>query len=148
MKTNKTIFTILLLFVIFSLNAQHLNKEQKAKLIEEQKDKIEIFTQEEKNNLDRWFTEEVDKMNLSKTKYDDYYNIIFSYTFKMSRLDDKDLDYTKEMIDRDFEILLKKQDKKIKAILTDKEYKIHSEFYTKLIKNAKKRIKKLNTEHK
>jgi hypothetical protein len=144
----KTIFTISIVFAFFSLNAQYLSKAQKEELIEKQKDYVEIFTDDEQNNFDRWFTEEVNKMNLSKIKYDEYYRIIFSYSFKMNRLNDKDIDYTKEMINRDFEILLKTQDGKIKALLSVEEYKMHQKFYGKLIKSVKKRLEKVNAEHK
>ncbi len=132
-----TIISFSLFFIaITEVAAQTLTAKQQ----EYEKNKVQIFTVNERDNLLNWFTERAKSMNLSETKEDKYTGVLIFYFVKMSRLDDKDLGNSKEEIAQKMDILLKKQDVEIKAILSEDEYKIHQKNYNKFIKSIKKRI--------
>ncbi len=111
-----------------------------AKQQEYEKNKVQIFTVNERNNLLNWFTEKAKSMSLSEAKEDEYTGVLIFYYVKMSRLDDKDLGNSKEEIVQKMDMLLKKQDIEIKAILSEDEYKIHQKNYNEFIYSIKKRI--------
>ncbi len=112
MKLNKTI----LLFIGFSfisllnINAQELTQKQ----LEYEKNKVQIFTVNERDNLLNWFSDRAKLMNLTEAKEDEYINILIFYFVKMGRLDDKDKGNSKEEIIQKLDVLIKKQDAEIK----------------------------------
>ena len=138
MKLNKTI----LLFIGFSfisllnINAQELTQKQ----LEYEKNKVQIFTVNERDNLLNWFSDRAKLMNLTEAKEDEYINILIFYFVKMGRLDDKDKGNSKEEIIQKLDVLIKKQDAEIKEILTEEEYKMHLKNYGEFMQNIKKRI--------
>ena len=135
---------IFFLITIVSANAQTLTPEQQ----EYENNKVQIFTVNERNNLLNWFTDRAELMNLSESKEDEYTNILLFYFVKMARLDDKDQGNSKEEILQKLDILQKKQDVKIKAILSDEQYKIHQTNYGELIKSIKVRIEETDFTNK
>ncbi|MEJ2585827.1 MAG: hypothetical protein P8Z38_12620 [Robiginitalea sp.] len=52
--------------------------------------KVQIFTHEERDNLQLWFNQELKRMGLSEEKESQYNSILVYYIAKISRLDDKD----------------------------------------------------------
>ena len=99
---NFRIGSLLLLFIAISpLQAQEMSKEER---------KVEIFTHEEKANLQNWFQEEVQRMELSQEQEADYSSVIVYYVAKIARLDDKDQDYSKEVFKAKLNEYLAKQD--------------------------------------
>lgn len=126
---------IILLFSI-SINAQELTAKQK----EYEKNKVEIFTVKERDNLQYWIQQEFAKMNLSEEKEDEYINILISFRAKMGRLVDKDKDYSKEEILQEIDKLISRQNKAVKNILSKEEYDMHLETYDKLLLSIKNRI--------
>lgn len=135
---------IFFLIAIASSNAQTLTPEQQ----EYENNKVQIFTVNERNNLLNWFTDRAELMNLSESKEDEYTNILLFYFVKMARLDDKDQGNSKEEILQKLDILQKKQDVKIKAILSDEQYKIHQTNYGQLFKSIKVRIEETDFTNK
>ncbi len=129
------ITSIILLFSI-SINAQELTAKQK----EYEKNKVEIFTVKERDNLQYWIQQEFAKMNLSEEKEDEYINILISFKAKMGRLVDKDKDYSKEEILQEIDELIIRQNKAIKKILSEEEFEMHLETYDKLLLSIKNRI--------
>jgi len=121
---------------ILAVNAQNLTPAQK----EYEKNKVQIFTVNERDNLLNWFTDRSKLMGLSEDKEDEYSGILIFYFVKMGRLDDKDQGNSKEEILQKMDILLKKQDVEIKALLPEDEYDIHQKNYDEFIKIIKKRI--------
>ena len=121
---------------ILAVNAQNLTPAQK----EYEKNKVQIFTVNERDNLLNWFTDRSKLMGLSEDKEDEYSGILIFYFVKMGRLDDKDQGNSKEEILQKMDILLKKQDVEIKALLPEDEYDIHQNNYDEFIKIIKKRI--------
>lgn len=79
-------------------------------------------------------------MDLSEDREDDYSSILIFYFVKIGRLDDKDMGNSKEEILQKMDILLKRQDIEIKALLSEDEYDIHQKNYIEFIKTIKKRI--------
>ncbi len=125
-KTILTFSLILLTTVGFSQQASQNRKEKEQK-------KVKIFTSEENDNLQRFYYEEVDKMKLSKAEREKYYNILLYHTYDMSRLDDKDKDYTETEITEKFNTIVDKMNAKMKAWLTADQYVMHLEIFGKIV---------------
>jgi DNA-directed RNA polymerase subunit F len=141
----KAIRLSLLFFSFFiisvtGLKAQTLTPQQQ----EYEKNKVQIFTVNERDNLLNWFAERAKSMKLSEAKEDEYTGILIFYFVKMSRLDDKDQANSKEEILQKMDKFIVKQNAEVKKILTKEQYKIHIENFDKLIQSIKKRIAETN----
>lgn len=124
-----------ILFVLFSmiycnLGAQELSKEER---------KVEIFSSEEKDNLQRWFHDEVKRMGLNEEEMSQYSSIIVYYVAKIARLDDKDKDYSEEQFKKELNSLLARQDKELEDLLTSEQFDIHKEIYGEFLRSAYRR---------
>ncbi|MCK5637817.1 MAG: hypothetical protein KAH67_03845 [Flavobacteriaceae bacterium] len=108
--------------------------------MEYEKNKVQIFTVNERDNLLNWFGDRAKLMNLTETKEDEYTNILIFYFVKMGRLDDKDKGNSKEEIIQKLDVLIKKQNAEIKDILTVDQYKMHLENYGEFMQSIKNRI--------
>ena len=106
---------------------------------ETEDNKVQIFTYEEKANLQNWFQEEIQQMNLSQEQEASYSSIITYYVAKIARLDDKDQDYSKEEFKAKLNEFLGKQDADLKEILSDEQFAIHKEIYGEFLRSAYKR---------
>jgi hypothetical protein len=138
--TKLFILSVISVISFNNLNAQKLNAEQK----ERENNKVNIFSSEEKDNLQQFYTDEVNKMKLSDEKREEYYNILLFHTYDMSRLDDKDKDYSENEINKKFNNILDTMNSKMKAFLTPEQYVLHLETFSKIIYsvNRKKSLKK------
>lgn len=119
-----------------TIKAQDLSTKQQ----EYEKNKVELFTVKERDNLQYWIQEEFTKMNLSEEKEDEYISTLLSFKAKMGRLVDKDKNYSKDEILQKLDELIIRQNKAIKKILTNEEYEMHLETYNKLLLSIKNRI--------
>jgi len=134
--------TLLILFIGFyfltvqKADAQILNQKMK----DYEKNKVQIFTVNERDNLLSWFDEGVVSMNLTEDKKDEYYSILLYYFVKISRLDDKDKGNSKEELIIKMDELLIKQDLEIKEMLTKVEYEKHQKNYNNLLTSIRTRI--------
>lgn len=117
-------------FFCTSIEAQ--NKDQSA-------NKRQIFSENERTNLQVWYDDQVKRMNFSETETEEYYSVIFSYIAKISRLDDADKDYSDEEFNAELDKLLMSQDAVLKEMLTPEQYVIHCEIYNEFIEIAKRR---------
>lgn len=136
MKNKCHLFTCFFLISLLSVTAQNsTSKEQKL-----EENKVQIFTFEERDNLQIWFYEKVNEMGLTETKREEYYSVILYYSVKMNRLDDKDMGYTKAEVEQKLEELLKKQDIEIKKLLPKDAYKTHLENYGELMRSVRNRM--------
>ncbi len=122
-------FTGLLLLVFISAFGQTQKEKQQGR----QNSKVEIFTSVEKDNLQAFVAEQVDKMELSEDLRDDYFMIIGYHTNKIARLDDKDAELTEKEVITKFHEMLKKLDIDVKEILTEEQFKIHQESFGKIV---------------
>jgi len=116
--------------IYFNLTAQNLSKEER---------KVEIFSSEEKDNLQLWFRDEVKRMNLNEEEMSQYSSIIVYYVAKIARLDDKDKDYSEEQFKKELNSLLARQDKELEDLLTPEQFDIHKEIYGEFLRSAYRR---------
>ncbi|MGB5358361.1 MAG: hypothetical protein WBN27_00275 [Eudoraea sp.] len=116
--------------LFFNLTAQELSKEER---------KVEIFSSEEKDNLQLWFQDEAKRMDLNEEEMSQYSSIIVYYVAKIARLDDKDKDYSPERFKKELNILLAKQDKELEDLLTPEQFEIHKEIYGEFLRSAYRR---------
>ena len=124
------ISTVITLLVNIELNAQEMSKEER---------KVQIFTYEEKANLQNWFNEQVKRMELTEETAAQYNSIIVYYIAKISRLDDKDQEFTKEEFKAELNKYLAKQDTELQEVLSPEQFAIHKEIYGEFIRSASKR---------
>jgi hypothetical protein len=126
----KTILFVIISMIYFNLTAQNLSKEER---------KVEIFSSEEKDNLQLWFRDEVKRMNLNEEEMSQYSSIIVYYVAKIARLDDKDKDYSEEQFKKELNSLLARQDKELEDLLTPEQFDIHKEIYGEFLRSAYRR---------
>lgn len=126
----KSILFVLFSMIYFNLTAQELSKEER---------KVEIFSSEEKDNLQRWFHDEVKRMGLNEEEMSQYSSIIVYYVAKIARLDDKDKDFSEEQFKKELNGLLARQDKELEDLLTPEQFDIHKEIYGEFLRSAYRR---------
>jgi len=124
----------LILFMFFlaftNINSQEFDKTTS---------KVEIFTHQEKDNLQMWFHNEVKAMKFTEEEQDEYYAVIFYYISKMSRLDDLDKGYTEEEFKKELNKYLSFQDEELKEMLSKEQFELHNKIYGEFLKSAYKR---------
>ena len=134
-------YSFLLVTTVFlasslSMKGQEMTQKQK----EYQENKVEIFTLEERDNIQMWVQEEVVKMGLSEEEMGEYNNILLYYLGKLRRFDDKDMGNSKEEIIQKLDELIIKQNEDVKEVLSEEQYEMHLEFYDKMVLMMKTRI--------
>ena len=105
----------------------------------EEDNKVQIFTYEEKANLQLWYNEELQRMGFSPEELSQYYSIVFYHVAKIARLDDKDQDFTEDEFKAELNKQLAKQDADLREILTEEQMEIHHELYGEFLRSAYKR---------
>ena len=135
---SKSFFQFTCIFLVFcsTICAQELTEKQK----EYQENKMQIFTLEERNNIQNWIQKEFAQMNLSEEKEAQYSTILLSYMGKIQRLDDKDMGNSKEDIIQKMDEMIVNQDKELEKILSPEEFAMHVKIYDRLLLSVKNRI--------
>ena len=136
---NKLSFLLVIMVFIsscLSMKGQEMTQKQK----EYEENKVEIFTLEERDNIQNWVQEEVEKMGLSEEEISEYNNILLYYLGKIRRFDDKDKGNSKEEILQKLDQLIIKQNADVKEILSEEQYIMHLEFYDKMTLMMENRI--------
>ena len=110
-----------------------------AQQVKEDDNKVQIFTYEEKANLQNWYREEAKRMQLTEEEEADYSSILVYYVAKIARLDDKDQMFTKEEFKKELNKYLVKQEAELKEILSPEQFEIHQEIYAEFMRSAKRR---------
>ena len=111
------------------------NKTEKD--IELQEAKVDtVYTVEERANIQRWFYERVNDMQLKPEVRDDYDRIINKYVFDMSRLNDTDKNYTREEIHDKFDEMVDKMNTELK---TTDQYVNHLENFGEIQRSVYRR---------
>lgn len=129
MPLNNFVFYSFVVLFSCSLSAQTLTAKQK----EREKNKVEIYSAEERDNLQRYYHEEVKKMNLSEKEESNYYETLVSYTYDMARLNDKDKGFNSEEIKTKLDGLVTKMNSEMKSMLSTEQYIIHLETFNKVL---------------
>ncbi|MFP2997553.1 hypothetical protein ABN763_16665 [Spongiivirga sp. MCCC 1A20706] len=125
----------LLIIVVAILSTVTISAQTK-KDLERQKNKVNYYSSEETDNLQIWFSEQVDQMKLTEDERTEYYSIVLYHTVKMARLDDKDKNLTEEEQKSEFKVLMDKLNKEAKKMLTNEQYKIHEKSIQELANSA------------
>lgn len=91
-----------------------------------------IFTSKDKDYLQLWHYDQVLKMDLSEELRDDYFAVLNSYTYKMSKLGLSEHHYTESERKHEFEKMADKLDAIMKRTLNPSNYIIHDESFDKI----------------
>ncbi len=138
MKYLKLLFLITGIILSNSLFAQNtLTNKQK----ERAENKVQIYTSEERDNLQMWFHDRVATMGITEKQEEQYFSVVLYYIVKMARLDDKDMELSEDEILTGLDTYTNKIHEEVKPILNEKQYEIHLESFDTLIKSVKNRLK-------
>lgn len=141
MKLAKTTY-LFCIVLLMSIGIQAQNSQLSRKQIEREKNKVEIFTPEERDNIQRWFYEQTNSMKLTEEVRSEYSGTLVYYTYDMRRLNDKDQNRTHEEVLADFVKLYDRANEAVRPLLTDEQYKLHLEYFTKVARDAIERFNK------
>lgn len=133
MKTIQTLLGITLMLTGVFVNSQTLSPRAQ----ERQNNKVEILTLEERWDLQIWFYQEVQKMDLDQETLEDYESNFLMYSSRMMRLDDKDQNNTPEEVLDKLDQLVNQMNNTMKSILPLESYKMHEENVGVLINYVK-----------
>ncbi|WP_146192560.1 hypothetical protein [Xanthomarina spongicola] len=94
-----------------------------------------VYTVQERANIEAWFYERVNEMHLSDEEREEYDTIVYSYIFQMSRLNDKDKDYTIDEIHVKFDDIVDTMNAELKSVLTTEQYINHLENFNEIVRS-------------
>ena len=134
MKHLKLLFAILFLSLYVNSYGQKSQKQ-----IDLEKNKVQIFSDEERANLQLHFYDKTQEMNLSETVEEDYYRLLLHYVYDMQRLNDKDKDFTSDEMKVELEKLVTKMNSKIQPVLTEAHYQTHLNNFNDVLKSIYRR---------
>jgi hypothetical protein len=134
MKHFKLLLTILFLSLYVNSYGQKSQKE-----IDLEKNKVQIFSAEERANLQLHFYDKTQEMNLPEDVEEDYYRLVLHYIYDMQRLNDKDKDFTDAEVKLELEKLVTKMNSKIELVLTKEKYHMHLNNFNDLLKSIYRR---------
>ena len=133
----RPIIIVLTFFTVSSALAQN------SASTENENNKVQLFSSEERDNLQFWINDEIDKLGLSPKERDEYVSVILYYTVKISRLDDHDMGYEKDEILERFEELMNKMHAEMKTLLNADRYEQHLEIFKELTRSYKNRLERV-----
>lgn len=131
-------YILVALFSIILFQVSFAQKSQKE--IERENNKVTIFSYEEKDNLQLWLHEQVDKMEMTDELENNYYEVLSYYSHSIGRLNDKDKDYSKEEQQIKFHELVDNMNDKMKSILSPEQYTMHLETFNKIIYSINRKL--------
>jgi hypothetical protein len=131
MKTAKLVTIMICLFMVSVAVAQKSQKQ-----INLEKNRVQIFNDEERANVQYHFYEKTQELKLDDDAEAEYYRIIVYHVYDMGRLYDKDKNNTDEEIRTALKALVKKMDAEVKPILTAEQYKMHQKNFRDVLQSA------------
>jgi len=134
MKHLKLLLTILFLSLYVTSYGQKSQKQ-----IDREKNRVEIFSDEERANLQLHFYDKTQEMNLSEDVEEEYYRLLLHYVYDIQRLNDKDKGFTNDEVKVGLEKLVTKMNSKIKPVLTEAHYQTHLNNFNDLLKSIYRR---------
>lgn len=140
MKKIRLLIALMCLVSSFSVNAQKLTPKQ----LEREKNKVEIYTSEERDNLQMAFYKHVKEMNLSEENEEEYYAVFLYYLMKMNRLNDKDKGLSEAQVKEQFQENIDKMNSEIVTLLNDEQKVMHQEYIDKFVYSVNTRLEKVN----
>lgn len=113
------LFTLMLSFASASIVAQSSLKSEKKNT------KIDVFTPDEKDNIQLWFIEQSDSLKLSKKQNDEYSKVITTNLNAIFHLTDTNKGYSVAEIKEKLDAIFVKINKQVKPFLDSKQYEEH-----------------------
>ncbi|MCX7550324.1 hypothetical protein [Xanthomarina sp. F2636L] len=119
----KKITTLFIALFFIGINTMLAQNEKSEKQIRRQAAKIDtVFTVEERSKIDIWFNNRVNEMDLSDEVREEYDTTVFTYVYEMSRLNDRDKDYSVDEMHVEFDKIVDRMNADMKEILTQDQY--------------------------
>lgn len=119
----KNITTLFIALFFIGINSIYSQNEKSEKQIRRQAAKVDtVFTVEERSKIDVWFNNRVNEMNLTDEVREEYDTTVFSYVYEMSRLNDKDNNYSVDEMHVQFDKIVDRMNADVKQILTKDQY--------------------------
>jgi archaellin len=134
MKHLKLLLTILFLSLYVNSYGQKSQKQ-----IDLEKNKVQIFSDEERANLQLHFYDKTQEMNLSEEVEEEYYRLLLHYVYDIQRLNDKDKDFTNDEVKVELEKLVTKMNTKIQPVLSEAHYQTHLNNFNDILKSIYRR---------
>ena len=131
MKRIKVMLGIAAVLMSLTIQAQKSQKQ-----INLEKNRVQIFNDEERANVQYHFYEKTLELKLDDEAEAEYYRIIVFHVYDMGRLYDKDKSNTDEEIRTKLKALVKKMDAEVKPILTAEQYKMHQKNFRDVLQSA------------
>ena len=91
-----------------------------------------LLTSKDKDFLQLWFYERMLEMSLDKQGREDYSSLLTYYTYRMGRVTLPKYEYTDAEQQAEFDRLVKAMNKDMHDFLSEDDYKIHEESFTKI----------------
>lgn len=135
--TMNTYYTLLIALCFSGLSFAQVNKQQQ---IQREKDKVSVFSAEERANLQLWFYEQTQKMGLSEEVNAEYERIFYDHIYEMGRLNDKDRVLNDNQIKGGFDDIVHKMNTQMKALLTEEQYVQHLENFGVIVRSAYRKM--------
>ncbi|MFL0354604.1 hypothetical protein [Xanthomarina sp. GH4-25] len=134
MKKIHFLFIATFLISISSAFSQNLKSEKE---IRRQAAKVDtVYTVQERANIEQWFHDRVNEMNLSEDKRNEYDTVVYSSIFQMSRLNDADKNYSIDEIHTRFDAIVDDMNLELKSILTTEQYINHLENFSQIVRSV------------
>ncbi len=129
---------LLLIILFMSLYVTSYGQKSQ-KQIDREKNRVEIFSDQERANLQLHFYDKTQEMNLSEDVEEEYYRLLLHYVYDIQRLDDKDMALTDDEIKVELEKIVPKMNSKIKPVLSEADYQTHLNNFNDILKSIYRR---------
>ncbi len=129
----------LLLIILFLSLYVNSYGQKSQKQIDREKNRVEIFSDQERANLQLHFYDKTQEMNLSEDVEEEYYRLLLHYVYDIQRLDDKDMALTDDEIKVELEKIVPKMNSKIKPVLSEADYQTHLNNFNDILKSIYRR---------
>ena len=136
MNKSQLILLFILSLSVSNVFGQGLTEKQK----EKEKVKVELFSSEEKDNLQYWFQDEIKKFGFTEEQQSNYQNTLLMYSGKMMRLDDMDQGLSKDEILQKLNELSQRFNLDVKDQLSDSQFQMHKELMYVLKKSISNKL--------
>ena len=134
-------FQYLLLFLLTPLLHIYGQNTMSQQQIRRQAAKVDtVYTTEERANMGVWFNDRVQDMKLTPEVREEYDAIIFSRIYDMTRINDKDKNYTDAEMQDKFDEIVDKMNSEVKKILSTEQYINHLENFAEIERSVYKKF--------
>ncbi|WP_121665400.1 hypothetical protein [Mesonia aquimarina] len=132
-KTKLLAFSLFVLFTTMSGFSQVYNTNVK-------QEREEVFTADERDNIQVWFKEQTDNLGLNAEKRRAYENVLVQNLNTMYHITDKDKKYSDEELKSKFDEQVMKINKEVESILTKEQYNKHQKSLQRIQKAFHNRV--------